>query len=102
MFGSTWNVLSQPVRAIVRIVDPGFLRREIGLSAMQLTNLDLTGQGSYGNVVVAFADKSVSARAYNAFGEKSLRGSGIRITSGVARRLGVHEGQMVELSKENK
>jgi len=124
-FGQTWYKLEQPVEAVVASIDDDGYNSEIyrvGLSAVQMRNLDidrrsepiskkdilkvvganskglLDGQ-DFGNLNVGYDGKMISAQVYNAFGERSLGGCGIRISSILADDLKLKLEDKVSLSK---
>lgn len=84
-FGSSWGKLILPVRAKVGIIDTSPIPN-VGLSAMQLDNIDFNGK--YNAVVVGFTDKSVKAHVYNAWGLHAMEGDEVRISSALADELG--------------
>jgi hypothetical protein len=94
-FGAAWGKMTLPVRARIGVIDKSDTL-ELGLSAMQLDNIGHTGK--YNAVVVAYLEKKIRARIYNAFGMRGMEGSEIRISSALARLLtcGVGEEILIE------
>jgi hypothetical protein len=119
-FGCCWDTLKRPVLATVGALDPE-LMPQIGLSAMQLQNLDLSTNSPpggvrelaimvetnrkripdhrrYGKVVLTKNGKSVEVFVYNAFGLMSLPDGGIRVSKGAADALNLTVNDRVEIS----
>jgi hypothetical protein len=97
-FGQGWDVLKTPVRAVVAAIDDDKHSLEIGLSAMQMRNLNLEGRVVGPVVGVAYRGKELAVIAYNAFGNSAIGGAGIRVSTALARELGLELGVEVELS----
>lgn len=123
-FGRGWEKINQPAEGIVAAIDADGYNSElyrVGLSAMQMENLDigrkskplnsktlintikanekglLDGQ-NYGDLNVEFNGQEKSAQVYNAFGMKSIGGCGVRISSILAEDLGLKLEDRVKIS----
>ena len=94
-FAGTWGKRSLPISGKVAIVDQGE-RNAVGLSAMQMANLDVGN----GVVEVGFNGKTALAIVWNAGGPVSTRKADeIRVTEGLALALGCNAGDLVSFLK---
>ncbi len=121
-FGNGWGSVEQPVAAVISAIDPE-KQLLVGLSAMQLDNLQLKRMwtidadvlklmrennkagipdfSSYPPMKVSIGDKAATISVYNAFGHMATGASnGILISSELARRLGLNVGDTVSLSTQ--
>lgn len=128
-FGKDWEVHHAPVTAIVGVVDDSgenIPDPRIGLSAMQLKNLDLepldnksqgqndtlwlkravvrnteglTDDREYPMVLVGFKGKQVSSRVYNAFGHLAMEGSNVRVSRKLIEDLGASIGSELKIDR---
>ncbi len=118
-FGTQWGPLSQPVIAVVAAIDAG-QPKQIGMSAMQLDNLQLERQShidanilsqmvarnkqrlpasaDYASVTVSANGVMVQTSVYNAFGHLATEGNDVRISEQLATKLGVKIGDEIEIS----
>jgi hypothetical protein len=108
-FGHEWVKIDPPVTAVVGTIDDELVGEDIdpifiGLSAMQLVNLDIKGRGGqYEKVHIDYKGKSVLAEIYNhpssVREDVSQIGERIRISRHLAHQLGVRSGESVNLYK---
>jgi hypothetical protein len=121
-FGNQWGELSQPVTAVVEAIDEG-QPQQVGLSAMQLDNLALSGKrkshidanvlqrmvqrnkkrlpasSDYPPVTISANGTTASVPVYNAFGHMSTeRPNGVRISDQLATKLHVKVGDTITIS----
>lgn len=126
-FGNVWDKLSQPVEAVVAVIDSDGYNTQlprIGLSAKQMENLQISDKSDkqldeedlkkhikhnkqgwlqdrdFGEVSVASDGKTVNASVYNASGPKSIGGPGVRISAKLASLLGLEEKDGIYLRKK--
>lgn len=126
--GKEWGEFDPPAgRAVIATIDNDELHQGkamVGLSAKQQQNLRIAGpieknkndaaallemvkqnkaglpdSRQFGKVIVEFSDRNVVADTYNAFGERSTGGGGIRISAELAKSLGVKVGDYVAIRK---
>lgn len=124
-FGKEWGKLDSPIAGTVGAIDDSGDDAEenrIGLSAMQLDNLDLkrkneitdteswitrqvlrnteglTSDTEYGMVRVVFKKNQAFAQVYNAFGKLGFEGPQVRVSSKLADELKLTVGSQIEIS----
>ena len=108
-FGTNWGGVLRPVKALVSAIDPE-LQAQIGLSAVQLDNLNLRRTGraldhrslrvlvddnidglpgpvQYPPIRIKRNNLEIDVKVYNAFGKLHLRGASVRISRGAADML---------------
>lgn len=124
MFGSTWDILDGPVEAVVGAIDrdgDNIYRMQIGLSAMQMENLEIKTQSPelnimslsfallanekgyndgqvFDNVRLAFEGREFVVHTYNAFGTLALSIDKVRVSHKLADHLGLKVGSRIMLS----
>lgn len=125
-FGKEWGEQELPVVGVVGAVDDSGIdsqENRIGLSAMQLTNLNMERRGEplnkgtlfravlrnregltddreYGMVIVSFKGNQAFSDVYNAFGELSPdEASSIRVSRKLAEELGLKIGSVIVIDQ---
>lgn len=125
-FGKSWEKLPLPIEAIIAAIDSDGYNSElyrIGLSAMQITNLDLLMMqpekiidesklitlmekckrglldgNEYEGLIIEYENRQIRAKPYNAHGlKKGINGCGVRISSILAEELNLSLGDRVKL-----
>lgn len=124
--GRTWEKINQPAQGIVAAIDHDRYNTElyrVGLSAMQLRNLDIERRSeplntqtliqsiraldkglldsqNYGKLFVQSGEIKKTAQIYNASGMRAIGGCGIRISSILAEDLELKIGDIISLRKK--
>lgn len=97
IFGSTWDKMSVPIEATVGAIDDEGSLIRVGMSSMQFANLGLSGIWENSTVTVTVRDRKMRSIPSGAFGPRFIGGDKIRVTTVLAKKLGIHVGQKVLL-----